>query len=77
MNGVDARKWLDDWAGRNLDGHERAGRKAAMRDAAEACAKDATAAGLSIQDLKTAAGGDLEVFLMERENQRADDARSA
>ena len=42
--------------------------KASMHDEAEACADAVVASGVSIAALKEAAGGDLEKFLVDRQN---------
>jgi hypothetical protein len=64
--------WLRDWARRNLDGANYVADKSDMREEAKACAADALAAGISIADLKEAAGGDLERYLVAEQNAETD-----
>ena len=68
MADVDVDQWLEGWVENNLNapGHVQA--KAEMRDQAEACAVAATSDGISIAELKEAAGGDLEQYLVDRHN---------
>jgi hypothetical protein len=72
MADVDVDQWLEGWVENNLTspGHVKA--KAEMRDKAEACAVEATADGISIAELKEAAGGDLEQYLVDRQNALTD-----
>lgn len=68
MADVDVDQWLEGWVENNLNSPEHAETKADMRDQAEACAVAATADGISIAELKEAAGGDLEQYLVDRQN---------
>jgi hypothetical protein len=71
---LDAKQWLQDWAERNLAAPGYVETKSSMREQAKACAADALAAGLSIAQLKEAAGGDLEIYLGDRQNAETDSA---
>ena len=68
MADIDAQQWLEQWVESNLDAHEHAERKSDMRDQAKACAEEAQADGISIAELKGAAGDDLEIYLVRRQN---------
>jgi hypothetical protein len=74
---ANAREWLEGWVNGNLNlpGHQE--KKAAMRDGAAACAEQAKAAGISIAELKEAAGGDLEIYLLDRQNELTDADRGS
>ena len=72
MARIDAQKWLTNWVCENINSPRHVKRKASMRDEAEACAQEAGAAGLSIADLKIASGGDLEDYLVNRQNELTD-----
>ena len=74
MSDISIRSWLERWARTRLDTPGYAARKADMRADAEACAHAAQAVGISISELKAAADGDLEVFLMDRQEKRTDEA---
>ena len=65
---VDVDQWLEGWVENNLHFPGHAEAKADMRDQAEACAVAATTDGISIAELKEAAGGDLEQYLVDRQN---------
>ncbi|WP_131195593.1 hypothetical protein [Lichenihabitans psoromatis] len=67
---VDVEQWLEQWVEDHLDAPEPVREKAEMHDQARACANDAAAAGIPIADLKQAANGDLETYLVERQNIR-------
>jgi hypothetical protein len=68
MADVDVDQWLEGWVENNLTSPGYAEAKADMRDQAEACAVAATTDGISIAELKEAAGGDLERYLLDRHN---------
>ena len=70
-------EWLADWVEKNLRSPGYVQRKASMHDEAEACAQQAVAAGISIADLKTASGGDLEKYLVDRQNEFTDGQKTA
>jgi len=64
--------WLENWVEEHLGVPGYAEDKAAMRECAKLCAADAIAAGISISQLKEAAGGDLEAYLLEQQNAGTD-----
>ena len=68
MADVDVDQWLEGWVENNLNSTDAAEVKADMRDQAEACAVAATTDGISIAELKEAAGGDLEQYLLDRQS---------
>ena len=68
MAGIDVVQWLEQWAELNLHSQGHVERKAEMHDQAKACAEEAKAAGIPIVELKDAAEGDLEAFLVRRQN---------
>ncbi|GEL42272.1 hypothetical protein MEX01_28630 [Methylorubrum extorquens] len=72
MSDVDVDQWLEGWVENNLTAPGYVEEKAAMRDRAEACAVEATSEGISIAELKEAAGGDLEAYLLDRQNALTD-----
>jgi hypothetical protein len=59
--------WLNYWIDDNIvnPGYSK---KSEMRDLAAACAADAGVAGISIADLKAAAGGDIVAHLLKHQN---------
>jgi hypothetical protein len=69
---VDVDQWLEGWVENNLNAPGYVREKADMRDQAEACAVEATSEGISIAELKAAAGGDLEEYLVGRQNALTD-----
>ena len=73
MSDTTPRDWLEEWASIRLDKPGYAARKADMRLDAEACAHEAETMGISIAELKEAAGGDLETFLMDRQERLTDE----
>lgn len=68
MAGIDVVQWLEQWVEMNLHAQGHVERKAEMHDQAKACAEEAKAAGIPIVELKDAADGDLEAFLVRRQN---------
>ncbi len=68
MAGIDVVQWLEQWVELNLHSQGHVERKAEMHDQAKACAEEAKAAGIPIVELKDAAEGDLEAFLVRRQN---------
>lgn len=72
MADVDVDQWLEGWVENNLNSHSYAEAKADMHDQAEACAIAAITDGISIAELKEAAGGDLEQYLLDRKNAISD-----
>lgn len=68
MADVDVDQWLEQWVEQHISSAGHVERKAEMHDEAKACAEAARADGISITELKDAANGDLETFLMERQN---------
>jgi hypothetical protein len=71
--GVDPKTWLELWVGKHLGAPVFAEGKAAMRDAAKACVADGLDAGLSIMQIKEAAGGDLEAYLVIKQHEDIED----
>jgi hypothetical protein len=72
MADVDVDQWLEGWVENNLTAPGYVEAKAELRDQAEACAVEATSEGISIAELKEAAGGDLEAYLLSRQNALTD-----
>ncbi len=68
MAEIDVAQWLEQWVELNLHAKEHVDRKAEMHDQAKACAEEAKRAGISVTGLKDAADGDLETFLVRRQN---------
>lgn len=62
------RDWLDNWAKEYLVTPAHVTKKSDMRALAAACARDADAAGIHVIDLKMAAEGDLELYLVGKQN---------
>ena len=60
MSNNDVAQWLEQWVESNLGDHAHVGSKAEMHDQAKACVEEALAAGISVAEVKDAAGGDLE-----------------
>ena len=72
MADVDVAQWLEQWVEEHLAAHRRAGRKAEVHDQARACAEEARSAGISIAEIEEAADGDLESYLLQRQNAATD-----
>jgi hypothetical protein len=72
MNHMDIGEWLELWCDENINATSRIEKKSQMRDFAEKCAEAAEAADIKITELKKAAGGDLETYLMNFQNRFAD-----
>ena len=72
MADIDVVQWLEQWVELNLHAQGHVERKAEMHDQAKACAEEAKAAGIPIVELKDAAEGDLEAFLVRRQNAAQD-----
>ncbi len=68
MARTDARQWLEQWAANHLGHSSHVEAKAEMHDPAEACVAAAREAGFSVADMKEAANGDVEVYLMRWQN---------
>lgn len=66
MADLDVDQWLESWAETTFRRPAGAHDKADLREEAKRCAAAAEAAGIPIVELKAAAGGDLETFLLER-----------
>ena len=75
MAGIDVVRWLEQWLELNLHSQGHVERQAEMHDQAKACAVEAKAVGIPIVELKDAAEGDLEAFLLRRQN-AANDRRA-
>ena len=72
MADFNVQDWLEHWVDKNVvEPGYRVG-KAAERADAKACADEAKAAGITMADLKEAAGGDLETYLLHRQNALTD-----
>lgn len=69
---IDASEWLESWVDGNLHEPLYQENKSAMAGYARTCRSDAKAAGISSQALVGAAGGDLEGFLLDRQNALTD-----
>jgi hypothetical protein len=67
-----AEEWLEQWVEENLNSPVYVDSKSIMRDQAAACMEEAKAAAHSIADIKAAAGGDLETYLVRQQNTGAD-----
>lgn len=65
---VDVDQWLEQWVEAHLNAPGRVEEKSEMHDEAKICAEEAKATGISVVDLKQAAGGDLEAYLVTRQN---------
>jgi hypothetical protein len=65
---VDAEKWLRNWVRDNVRPGESAACKSSVQGDARSCFAAAIGAGLGVAQLKEAAGGDLEIYLMNRKN---------
>ena len=70
MSERSANDWLEQWAKANLSAAQHPHEKSDVQAQARRCAEEATAAGLTIAQLKEAAGGDLEAFLLGKQNAR-------
>jgi len=69
---INAEEWLQGWVAKNLTpGYVDA--KAEMQDEAKTCVADAEAAGITIAQIKEAAGGDLETYLVRQQNAGTDE----
>jgi hypothetical protein len=64
----DIADWLTQWAARNLDFSKRPEQKSELTDKARQCVTDGEAAGFTIAQLKDAAGGDVEHYLLDANN---------
>ena len=67
--------WLEDWANENMvsPGSLDETGKSSMRETAKACLAAAELAGYTVKQIKDAAGGDLESYLLNRQALVADD----
>jgi hypothetical protein len=65
-------EWLQWWAKEGIESKKRVEDKSGMRSLAAACATDAREADISIPELKQAAHGDLEEYLMRCQNAAAE-----
>ena len=66
----DIADWLTQWTAQNLDPSAHAGEKAELHDAAKRCVEEGEAAGFTVQQLKEAAQGDVERYLLNAQNAR-------
>ena len=67
MADVDVEQWLEGWAENNLHRPGSAQTPGEVKSQAEVCTADAAAAGISSDELASAAGGDLATYLAHRE----------
>ena len=72
MADVDVAQWLEQWVEEHLAARRHVGRKAEVHDQAKACAEEARSAGISMAEIKDAADGDLEAYLLQRQNAATD-----
>ncbi len=72
MSNIDVAQWLEQWVESYLGDRAHVGSKAETHDQAKACVEEALAAGISVAEVKDAADGDLEAYLVERRNRAAD-----
>ena len=66
----DIADWLTQWTADNLDPNGRAEEKAELHDEAKRCVEAGEAAGYTVQQIKDAAQGDVERYLMNAQNSR-------
>ena len=74
MSKPNANEWLRTYVGQHINTMNYVPVKSSMHDEAAACVEAARAAGLTIQDIKDAAGGDVETFLLRMQNALTDAA---
>ncbi len=72
MADVDVAQWLEQWVEEHLAARRHVERKAEVHDGAKACAEEARSAGISLAEIKDAADGDLELYLLQRQNAATD-----
>ena len=68
----DIAEWLDDWVDENLQTPGYQEHPSDMAVATEQCRAEARAAGIAEADLVAAAGGNLEKYLLGRQNSFTD-----
>ena len=68
MGTVNVEDWLEDWVDENLQSPAYQENKSAMASEAASCRQDAATDGLTDANLTGAAGGDLEAYLLRRQN---------
>jgi hypothetical protein len=68
----DLEQWLENWVEENLRTPLYREDKSAMSAEAESCKSDAEKAGIRPGDIVTAAGGDLEGYLLKAQNRLTD-----
>jgi hypothetical protein len=66
---VDAKRWLDNWVEENLQVPQYYEDKSEMAEDAATCRAAAEIDGISEKDLRGAAGGDLERYLLNAQNE--------
>jgi hypothetical protein len=68
MAEVDVDDWLEEWVNENMQTPVFQENKSAMAHDAATCRRDAESAGILMNDLDAAAGGDLEEYLLRQQN---------
>ncbi len=66
---TDAKQWLDNWVEENLQVPQYYEDKSEMAEDAATCRAAAEVDGISNKDLSKAAGGDLERYLLNAQNE--------
>jgi len=69
MAKIDVGQWLQDWVEENIQVPRDCENQSEMAEEAETCRATAEVDGISIKDLNTAAGGDLERYLFRAQKQ--------
>ena len=64
----DIEEWLEEWTDANLNTPQYNEDPSHMAEEAAACRADAKRAEISSEDLEEAAGGDLNKYLLDRQN---------
>jgi hypothetical protein len=67
MADVDVEQWLEGWVENNLDRPDTVPSTAGLRSQAEICTAEAVVAGISPDELASAAGGNLAAYFADRE----------
>jgi hypothetical protein len=65
-------EWLEAWVEENINSPMYYEEKSVMTNDAKACLAHAQEAGFSAKDVQEAAGGDLEQYLLDRQNELTD-----
>ncbi len=64
----DIADWLTQWTAQNIDPSARAEEKADLQGVAKQLVEDGKAAGFTVQQIKEAAAGDVERYLVNAQN---------